>query len=210
MISQPELPLEIKNLLREAYEQDPLPNEILKALEDGDARHAQITLASCEKKGDYLYYLERLYIPDHDNLKAELLRLCHDSPVSGHPGRSKTYELLTRDYYWPGMYRYVDRWTRNCHTCRRTTPSREARQGVLRPLPVPQRSWQDISMDFITHLEPSQGHDAILVVVDRLTKMKHFIACHGTCDAEEVTRLYARHVWKIHGLPRTVVSDRGP
>jgi hypothetical protein len=210
VISPPEIPLEIENLLREAYEQDPLPNEILKALEDGDARHAHITLANCEKKGEYLYYLERLYVPDHDDLKAELLRLCHDSPVAGHPGRSKTYELLTRDYYWPGMYRYVDRWTRNCHTCRRTTPSREARQGVLRPLPVPQRSWQDISMDFITHLEPSQGHDAILVVVDRLTKMKHFIACHGTCDAEEVARLYTRHVWKIHGLPRTVVSDRGP
>jgi hypothetical protein len=210
VISPPELPLEVENLLREAYEQDPLPNEILKALEDGDARHAQITLADCEKKGDYLYYLERLYVPDYDNLKAELLRLCHDSPVSGHPGRSKTYEILTRDYYWPGMYRYVDRWTRNCHTCRRMTPSREARQGVLRPLPVPQRAWQDISMDFITHLELSQGHDAILVVVDRLTKMKHFIACHGTCDAEEVARLYTRHIWKIHGLPRTVVSDRGP
>jgi hypothetical protein len=207
---QPQLPLEIENLLREAYEQDPLPNEILKALEDGDARHAQITLANCEKKGDRLYYLERLYVPDYDNLKAELLRSCHDSPVTGHPGRSKTYDLLSRDYYWPGMYKYVDRWTRNCHTCRRTTPSHEARQGVLRPLPVPQRSWQDISMDFITHLEPSQGHDAILVIVDRLTKMKHFIPCHGTCDAEGVAQLYVRHVWKLHGLPNTVVSDRGP
>ena len=92
---QPQLPLEIENLLREAYEQDPLPNEILKALEDGDARHAQITLASCEKKGDCLYYLERLYIPDYNNLKAELLRSYYNSPITRHPGRLKTYDLLS-------------------------------------------------------------------------------------------------------------------
>ena len=65
-------------------------------------------------------------------------------------------------------------------------------------------------MDFITHLEPSHGYDAILVVVDRLTKMKHFIPCKGTCNAEEVARLYTRYIWKLHGLPRTIVSDRGP
>lgn len=105
------------------------------------------------------------------------------------------------------MYQYVEQWTQNCHTCRRITPSREARQGILRPLPVPERSWQDISMDFITHLPPSRGYDAILVVVDRLTKMKHFIPCKGTCNAEEVACLYACNVWKLHGLPQTVVSD---
>lgn len=108
------------------------------------------------------------------------------------------------------MYQYVEQWTQNCHTCRRIKPSREARQGILRPLPVPERSWQDISMDFVTHLPPSRGYDAILVVVDRLTKMKHFIPCKGTCNAEEVARLYAYNVWKLHGLPQTIVSDRGP
>jgi hypothetical protein len=65
-------------------------------------------------------------------------------------------------------------------------------------------------MDFITHLEPSRGYDAIFVIVDRLTKMRHFIPCKGTCNAEEVARLYVRHVWKLHGLPLTIVSDRGP
>ena len=65
-------------------------------------------------------------------------------------------------------------------------------------------------MDFITHLPKSEGYDAILVVVCRLTKMKHFIACNDTCDAEEVSRLYLKYIWKLHGLPTTVVSDRGP
>jgi hypothetical protein len=65
-------------------------------------------------------------------------------------------------------------------------------------------------MDFITHLPASQGYDAILVVVDRLTKMKHFLLCKGTCDSKEVAQLYIEHIWKLHGLPKTIISDRGP
>ena len=82
----------------------------------------------------------------------------------------------------------------NCHTCTRITASREARQGVLRPLPIPKRAWKDISIDFITHLPKSKGYDAILVIVCRLTKMKHFIPYHNTYDAEEVSRLYLEHI----------------
>ncbi|KAG0154825.1 hypothetical protein PDIDSM_395 [Penicillium digitatum] len=191
----PEPPSTIKDLLLEAYNQDKVVQSILEA-DKNASRHPEITLADCERRGNYLYYRNRLYVPDNDELKAEILRLCHDKPTVGHPGRSKTYELLSREYYWPRVY-HVSDWTKNCHTCRRITPARE-------------RAWQDISMDFITHLPLSYGYDAILVVVDRLTKMKHFIYCKGTCNAEEVARLYTRHVWKLHGLPNTVVSDRGP
>jgi hypothetical protein len=204
------LPPDIEDLLKQAYDSDPTPNEILKALDAGAPRHPKITLADCEKRGEYLFYRDRLYVPEHDELRAELIRHCHDLPYAGHPGRDKTYDLLSREYYWPNMYRAVDRWTRNCHACRRATPSREARQGVLRPLPVPERPWKDISMDFITHLTPSNGFDAILVIVDRLTKMKHFIPCKSTCSAEDVAHLYVEHIWKLHGLPENVVSDRGP
>ncbi|KAG0153712.1 hypothetical protein PDIDSM_2367 [Penicillium digitatum] len=206
----PEPPSTIKDLLLEAYNQDKVVQSILEALDKNASRHPEITLADCERRGNYLYYRNRLYVPDNDELKAEILRLCHDKPTVGHPGRSKTYELLSREYYWPRVYQYVSDWTKNCHTCRRITPAREVRQGILRQLPVPERAWQDISMDFIPHLPLSYGYDAILVVVDRLTKMKHFIHCKGTCNAEEVARLYTRHVWKLHGLPNTVVSDRGP
>jgi transposase InsO family protein len=204
------LPLDVEPLMKSAYETDPNVESILKALDRGATRHPDITLADCERRGKYLYYKGKLYIPNHEQLRAELIRQCHDKPAAGHPGRDKNYELLSREYYWPGMFRSVAQWTRNCHTCSRINPSREARQGVLRPLPVPDRPWRDISMDFITHLTPSQGYDAILVVVDRLTKMRHFIPCKSTCGAEEVARLYTRYIWKLHGLPTTVISDRGP
>jgi transposase InsO family protein len=134
----------------------------------------------------------------------------YKSPISGHMGRARTYEALSREYYWPGMLDYISCWIKNCHTCRRVTSSREAKQGVLKPLPIPERAWQDLSMDFVTHLPESNGHNTILVVVNRLTKIKHFIACNGTCDAEDLARLFIKHIWKLHSLPNTIVSDRGP
>jgi hypothetical protein len=204
------LPPRIQELLDQGYNSDTELQSILDALETRKSRHKRITLAECSTKGRYLYYRDRLYVPDLPELHAELLQLYHASPITGHMKRARTYEALSRDYYWPGMLAYIETWVRNCHTCRRITASREGRQGVLRPLPIPQRAWQDLSMDFVTHLPESSGYDAILVIVDRLTKMKHFLPCQETYNAEEVAHLYVKYVWKLHGLPQTIVSDRGP
>ena len=173
----PLLPPSIKDLVTDNYQTDPELLSILKALRTRQSRHNKITLSECVEHNGYLYYRDRLYVPHCPELHAELLRMYHESSVAGHMGRARTYEALSREYYWPGMLDYVERWIRNCHTCRRITSSREAKQGVLKPLPIPERAWQDLSMDFITHLPESSGYDAILVVVDRLTKMKHFIPC---------------------------------
>ena len=206
----PALPEWMKTSLRLAYEEDPIPSSVLEALDRGDRRHKDLTLSECARRGDLLYYRERLYIPDNDDLKAQILSECHESPIAGHPGRTKTYELLARTFYWPNMFDYVQQWCKNCEICQRITPSRSGHHGVLRQLAVPQRAWKDISMDFITGLpESTNGHNAILVVVDRLTKFRHFIPCYGTCSAEDTARLFRDHVWRLHGLPETIVSDRG-
>ena len=205
-----ELPEEISRLLDIGYETDEDLQSILQALKDGAPRHPKITLAECTIIQDRLLYRDRIYIPDYDPLKTALLKASHEHPIAGHPGRARTYDLLSRDYYWPGMLSYIERWVKNCHTCRRSNPARDARQGVLKPLPVPERAWQHLSIDFITHLPPSEGNDAILIIACRLTKMRHIIPCKGTCDAEDTARYYLKEVWKLHGLPQTIVSDRGP
>jgi len=98
----------------------------------------------------------------------------------------------------------------NSHICQRSRTTRHAPFGILRPLSILYRSWQDISMDFVTGLPWSNGHDAIWVVVDRLTKMGHLVPCRTTIDAPSLAALFLDNIWKHYGLPLTIISDRGP
>jgi len=152
----------------------------------------------------------KVYVPAYDPLKLYLIQTHHEVPVAGHPGRSETIELLSRNYHWPKMRQDVERFVRNFHTCRRSKSIRHAPYGVLRLLAIPHQSWQDISMDFVTGLPQSKGHDAIWVVVDRLTKQRHLVPCNTTVDARDLADMFLQHVFRLHGLPRTITSGRGP
>jgi hypothetical protein len=200
----------LEDLFREGYEHDPFPSEIIQMLRSGQRRDRRIALAECEDREGILYYRGRRYVPDYEKLYVKLFRHYHDSPLAGHPGRKKTYSLLARQYYWPRMTKSVERYTKNCHTCTRTKYSRLAYQGLLSPLPVPNRPWRSISVDFIVKLPLSHGYDSIMVVVDRLSKMRHFIPCNETIGPKEAAELFLKHVWRFHGLPDQVISDRGP
>lgn len=197
-------------LLDEAYEADPFPAKVLKMLEDGTRHCKQISLSECSELDGRLHYRGRLYIPDYHELKMRICQEHHDHPIAGHPGVAKTFNLIQREYYWPNYHSFVQQYVSNCDTCHRTKSRRHRRHGVLKPLPVPERRWRDISIDFVTGLPLSNGFDAILVVVDRLTKRRHFIACHTTCTAADLAELFVQRVWSWHGLPSSIISDRGP
>lgn len=107
------------------------------------------------------------------------------------------------------MRNYIAKYIRNCHNFNRSKPSNHFKRGVLRTLPIAQQPWQEVSMDFVARLPESEGFDAVLVVVDRLTRMRHLIPCHTTANSEDVAKLYLRNVWKLHGLPTHITSDRG-
>jgi len=159
----------IATLLAEAYQVNQFPGRILGLLRDGTRQCKEISLADCKEMNGRLFYRDCLFVPDHTPLRLRLLQDHHDPPAMGHPGRAKTLELLARKYYWPSMRKDVDRFVRNCRVCRRTKSTRHAPYGVLKPLSVPNRPWQHISVDFVTGLPRSKGYDAICVVVDRLT-----------------------------------------
>jgi transposase InsO family protein len=203
-------PLELEQLLRAGYEEDPFPSKVLDMLEKGVRQCREISLAECEKIDGRLHYRKRLYVPDWDELRLHLVKAHHDPPAAGHQGRSKTFELISRTYYWPKMRQSVEQYVRNCDICRRSKTPRHAPFGVLRPLGLPERPWQEITMDFVTGLPDCEGFDAILVVVDRLTKMRHFSACQTDCSAEDLADLFLRDIFRLHGLSEVMVSDRGP
>jgi transposase InsO family protein len=108
------------------------------------------------------------------------------------------------------MQNQVDKYVRNCHSCQCSRTSRHATIRVLRPLSVPEEQWQDISMDFVVGLPECEGFDGIWVVVDRLSKMRHFIPCQIIIHAVGLPKQFLQEVVRLHGLPKTIVSDRGP
>ena len=157
-----------------------------------------------------LYFRGKAYVPDSLDLCRRIVALCHDSCIAGHPGRWKTLELVSRNYWWPQMSRYIGKYVSTCDLCLQTKSQRQPPVGELHPLPIPDTPWDTISVDFIVELPESTGHDAVMVVVDSVTKRAHFIPTLTTTSASGTARLFIQHVWRHHGLPRKVVSDRGP
>src|SRR6267378_6524655 len=108
------------------------------------------------------------------------------------------------------MSRYIGQYTRTCDICLRTKIQRRRPTGELHPLPTPESRWDVISVDFVSELPDAHGHDAIMNVVDSVGKRAHFIPTNTTITAFGAASLFLRNVWKLHGLPRSIVSDRGP
>jgi len=157
-----------------------------------------------------IYKKGKVYVLKDDMLRAEIIRLHHDIPVGGHGGQWKTVELVTQNFWWPGVTREVKRYVEGCDSCQRNKNHTEQPAGKLMPNSIPEKPWTHISADFITKLPIAQGYDLILVVVDRLTKMAHFIPTTEKTSAEGLARLFRDSVWKLHGLPKSIISDRGP
>lgn len=146
--------------------------------------------------------------------KAKALEECHDSPLAGHFGARRTLEKLSRRYKWKGMRKDVEEYCRACPTCQKATPRRHLPFGPLAPLPIPDRPWEEVTMDFITELPPSKlsgvVYDAILVIVCRLTKMAHHVPARANWDGVDLAQAWIREVIRLHGVPRRIISDRGP
>jgi hypothetical protein len=130
--------------------------------------------------------------------------------IAGHAGHFKTLELISCNYWWPQMSRYIGTYVNTCDLCNRTKVQHQRPIGELHPSETPDAPWEVISIDFIVELPESHGYDAIMCVVDSLTKHAHFIPMHTTLNAEGTALLFLEEVWKHHGMPQVVVSDRGP
>src|ERR1700709_2502492 len=122
---------------------------------------------------------------------------------------TKTYEKISRNYYWPHMRNDIERYVKNCDTCQRIKPTNHTPFSLWKPLQAPERPWSSISMDFITGLPESDRHDSIWVVVDRLTKMAYFTLCKETMKAPEFAKLIMNTVKQQSGITKSIVSDRG-
>jgi hypothetical protein len=146
--------------------------------------------------------------------KSQAIQECHDGPLAGHFGARRTLEKLQRHYSWRGMRKDVEQYCKECLICRKSTPARHRPYGLLYPLPIPDYPWEEVTMDFITELPPSKisgvVYDAILVIMDRLTKMAHYVPARADWDGSDLAQGWIREVIRLHGVPKRIISDRGP
>ena len=126
----------------------------------------------------------------------------------GHFGIKNTYKAVSDHFYWPSLMKDVERICGRCVVCKKSK-AKASSHGLYSALPIPSHPWIDISMDFVLGLPRTKnGRDSIFVVVDRFSKMAHFIPCHKTDDAVQVVDLFFRETVRLHGMPKTIVSDR--
>lgn len=155
----------------------------------------------------FLFKSKQLCIPV-SSVRELLVRESHSGGLMGHFGVQKTLDMLSEHFYWPNMRKDVEKICARCIACKQAK-SKSMPHGLYTPLPVPTEPWTDISMDFVLGLPRTRkGRDSIFVVVDRFSKMAHFIACHKTDDATNIADLFFREVVRLHGVPKTIVSDR--
>ena len=158
-------------------------------------------------ENDILHYKARLYIPRQ--LVPSILQSEHDSQIAGHFGMDKTTELIRRNFWWPSMIKEIEEYVKSCPDCQKNKAKRHKQYGLLSPLELPYAPWQSIAMDFITDLPLSNGCTELWVVIDRFTKMAHFIPLKENAKtAADLARRFAKEIWRLHGLPRDIVSDR--
>ena len=189
---------EFKEKIRQAGKDDPIYQKLLKdENKEGSNKDGLIYVGT-----------GRTYIPNDEKLKLEIAESKHDSKFAEHFGRHKTLELITRSFFWPKMDEWIRNYIRTCDTCQRNKSSRHAQYGLLQPLDTPYAPWRSISVDFIVALPESEGMNQIMVVVDRFTKMGHFIPLKGESSAKDCADAFLKNVWKLHGLPDEIVSDR--
>uniref|UniRef100_A0A2N9FZ08 RNA-directed DNA polymerase n=1 Tax=Fagus sylvatica TaxID=28930 RepID=A0A2N9FZ08_FAGSY len=187
-------------VLKELYKNDPDFGNVLENCSNGSFNHFLV-------QEGFLFKNNRLCIPQC-SLRRAIIQEVHGGGLAGHFGRDKTLALVQENFFWPKLAHDVECFVKSCRICQ-IAKSHSKNTGLYTPLPVPKAPWEDISLDFVLGLPRTQRNkDSIMVVVDRFSKMAHFVPCNKTADASHIADLYFREIVKLHGVPKTITSDR--
>lgn len=156
----------------------------------------------------WLRYCSRIWIGDDPVLQQHLITQFHSCSWGGHSGAPVTYMRLKQCFAWRGMKTAVKDFVQACAICQQSKYDRSKTPGLLQLLPVPESAWQVVSLDFIEGLPLSSSFNCILVVIDLFTKYGHFILLRHSFTAAGVAKSFFQTVYRLHGLPNSIISDR--
>ena len=151
---------------------------------------------------------QKIIVPK--SLRQQILKECHDVPFTGHVGMRKTLELVDKQFHWRGLRGDTIQYVKTCPTCQMMKSDNRAKAGLLQPLEIPSRKWAHVTTDLVTDLPVSNGFTAIIVFVDKLSKMVHLAGCKKEVTAMEYAQIFVDNVFRLHGLPEVIISDRDP
>lgn len=196
-------PIEISSDLRD---------RIREAQEYDEELQSKITQPDFSMTSDgIIIFRGRIGVPNAENLRRMILEEAHRSALSIHPGATKMYQDLKKNYWWPGMKSDIAMYVARCLVCQRVKSEHQRPAGLLQPLEIPEWKWDKISMDFVIGLPRTQaGYDSIWVIVDRLTKSTHFIPVKTTFNTLKLAKIFIKEIVRLHGVPTSIVSDRDP
>jgi hypothetical protein len=198
---------EVRHSLRDGMQEE----AVVKAARElrKNKGRGMVKSAEWSESDGLLMFRGKIYVPNDKDLRHHIIEQHHDTRIAGHSGCFKTLELIACNYWWLQMSHYISIYVKTCDLCNQTKLQHRRLFGELHPLETLVAPWDMISVDFIVELPESHSYDAIMNVVDSVTKHAHFIPTHTTIMAEGAACLYLRDVWKHHGTPRVVLSDRG-
>jgi hypothetical protein len=199
----------LKDIIIEATKSNLQYRELVEKLQQGNLQ---------QKIDEYkidtdkiLMYRGRIYVPNSQELKNMILGEMNKVPYAGHLGYQKTIAAVKSQYYWSGMKKEVADFIAKCLECQKVKAEHRHPTRFLHPLPIPEWKWEAVTMDFITKLpRTNKQHDSIMAVVDKLTKADHFIPINLTHKAANIVDVYKREIARLHGIPKTIVSNRDP
>ncbi len=171
----------------------------------------EMLLKKFESIENILFFKKKLWISESNQLKFDIIKKIHDQSASEHSDIRRTCKYLQKWYYWSQMKQSVKKYVRNCHICKRFKSSRNKYSKLLNSLSISKRSWMNITMNFVIELFENKDFNVILMIINRLTKMHHYIFCIAAkkrINAKKIARLLINHVWKLHELSSTIVSNR--
>ena len=157
----------------------------------------------------FLYYRDRVCVPNDDELKKSILEKAHSGSFAMHPGSTKIYQDLKTSYWWSRMKRDVSKFVTNCMVCQKVKAEHQVPLGLLQPIRILEWKWDRITMDFVVGL-PLTGrkHDPVWVVVDRLMKSSHFLPVRTDYSLDKLVELYIKEIVRLHGIPVSIISYR--
>ena len=196
---------DLKQMIVDAQKNDAKLQEIVQLVNIGDK-----TDFAMDGDGGLLYK-SRLCVPNDMDLKKKILYESHNTVFTMHPGSNKMYQDMKQYYWWQGMKRDIYEYVSKCLTCQQVKAEHQVPSGLLNPLPIPQWKWDNITMDFVSGFSLTQRkHDAVWVIVDRLTKSVHFLPIRLDYSMDRLADLDVNEIVRLHGIPVSIVSDHDP